>query len=104
MPSKLPFVDSGAVRQSIREQEGAYRFVQNYANLRERGVLLALTWQESFAIRLGANQLLTLSGQELQAISAEQQASARPRADQTDPTSEGSPAQHPLQTSSGTIP
>jgi hypothetical protein len=72
IPSKHPFVESGAVRQSIREREGAYRFVQKYANLRERGVLLALTWQESFATRLGANQLVTLSGQELQAISAEQ--------------------------------
>jgi hypothetical protein len=49
--SKRPFVDSEAVRQSIHEREGAYPVAQDYADLLGRGVLLFLTWQETFATR-----------------------------------------------------
>ena len=104
IPSRPPFVDSAAVHQSIRESGDAYQAAQDYAYLLGRGVLPFLTWQESFAARQGANQLMTLSGQELQAISAEHQTSARPRADQIDLTSEGSPVQDRLQTRLGKIP
>jgi hypothetical protein len=45
IPSKHRFVDFEAVRQSIREREDAYLGTQDYADLRERGVSLFLTWQ-----------------------------------------------------------
>jgi len=57
---KPRFVDSEAVRQSIHEREDAYRDAQDYADLPQRGVLPFLTLQESFATRLGSNQLMTL--------------------------------------------
>ena len=69
-----------------------------------RGVLLFLTWRESFATRLGSNQLMTLSGQESQAISAELQAPFRQPADQRDLTSGEPTAQDPLQARFGKIP
>jgi hypothetical protein len=58
--SRPRFVDSGAVRQSIHEREGAYPVAQDYAELLEQGVLLFLTWQESFATPEGVNQLMIL--------------------------------------------
>ncbi len=39
-------VDSEAVRQSIHEREDAYPDAQDYADLRQRAVLLFLIWQE----------------------------------------------------------
>src|SRR6516162_3812018 len=60
IPSKPPFVDSGAVRQNTHEPEDAYPIVQDYADLLGQGVLPFVTSQESFATRSGANQLMTL--------------------------------------------
>jgi hypothetical protein len=60
IPSKRPFVGFGAVRQSIPEREDAYRDVQDYPDLPQRGVLLFLTWQELPAIAQSSNQLMTL--------------------------------------------
>jgi hypothetical protein len=60
IPATHPFAGSAAVRRSIRERADGYRDTQDYADLRQRGVLLFLTWQESFATRWGADQLMTL--------------------------------------------
>ena len=49
--STHPFVDSGAVRQSIHELEDAYRDAQDRADLPRRGVLLFLIWRGSSAAR-----------------------------------------------------
>jgi len=60
IPSRHPFVDSGAVRQSIHEREDVYPVARDYADLLLRAALPFLTWLEMFAIPQGANQLMTL--------------------------------------------
>src|SRR5262245_12963533 len=57
IPSRPQVVDYEAVRQSIHGREGAYPADHDYADLRQRGVLLLLIWKESSAISWG----LTLS-------------------------------------------
>jgi len=44
--SKHPFVDSGAVPQSIREPEDAYPVAQDDVHLPQPGVWLFLVWRE----------------------------------------------------------
>src|SRR6266700_2144172 len=56
-PSKPRFVGSAAVHQNIHEREDAYPNTQDCEDLRERGVSLFLTWQESFATQSDSNQL-----------------------------------------------
>src|SRR4029077_17261278 len=77
---------------------------QDYADLRQRGVLLFLTWPESFATRSGANRLMTLSGRESQEILTELRAPFRPPVDQIGLTHGERPAQDPLQARFDMIP
>ena len=104
IPSKPQFVESEAVRQNIHEREDAYPNVQDYADLRGPGALLFLAWQGSFATRLGLKSVNDSVRPRLQAVSAEHQASFRPRADQIDLACGASTAQDPPQTKSGKIP
>src|ERR1700726_287364 len=57
--SRRPLFDFGAVHQSIREPNDAYRVVHDCSDLRQPGVGPFVTWPEWFATRRGAKWLMT---------------------------------------------